>query len=107
MRLDARSLTRKAGGRRILDHVSLVIEPREFVAIVGPSGAGKSTLMGALSGYQHAERGAAPGQRRRLYANFDAYRGGRSATCRRTTSCTRTCASTRRCASPRSCGSAA
>jgi ABC-type multidrug transport system ATPase subunit/pSer/pThr/pTyr-binding forkhead associated (FHA) protein/ABC-type multidrug transport system permease subunit len=74
MRLDARSLTRSAGGRRILDHASLVVEPCEFVAIVGPSGAGKSTLMGALSGYQHADEGLLLVNGDDLYAKFDAYR---------------------------------
>ncbi len=74
MRLDARGLSRVAGGRRILDHVSLVVEPREFVGIVGPSGAGKSTLMGALSGYQRADEGMVLVNADDFYANFDAYR---------------------------------
>ncbi len=74
MRLDARSLARAAGGRMILDHVSLVVEPCEFVAIVGPSGAGKSTLMGALSGYQRADEGMVLVNSDDFYVNFDAYR---------------------------------
>lgn len=74
MRLDARGLSRAAGGRMILDHVSLVAEPCEFVGIVGPSGAGKSTLMGALSGYQRADEGMVLVNSDDFYANFDAYR---------------------------------
>ena len=74
MRLDARGLSRAAGGRMILDHVSLVAEPCEFVGIVGPSGSGKSTLMGALSGYQRADEGMVLVNSDDFYANFDAYR---------------------------------
>jgi NitT/TauT family transport system ATP-binding protein len=33
-----------------LDHVSLDIQDREFVAVVGPSGCGKSTLLGMAAG---------------------------------------------------------
>jgi ABC-type multidrug transport system ATPase subunit len=75
MRIDARGLTRMtSGGKVILEHVSLVIEPREFVAIVGPSGAGKSTLMGALAGYHRADRGQLRVNGDDFYANYDCYR---------------------------------
>ena len=75
MRVDARALTRVTpDGRVILDQVSLVIEPREFVALVGPSGAGKSTLLGALAGYRRAERGVLRVNGDDFYANYDCYR---------------------------------
>ncbi len=75
MRIDARGLTRTTpAGKMILDHVSLVIEPREFVAIVGASGAGKSTLMGALAGYRRPERGLVQVNGDDFYANYDCYR---------------------------------
>ena len=74
-RIDARELSRRAGGRTILDRVSLVVEPREFVALVGPSGAGKSTLLSALAGVRRADAGAVRVAGDDLYAHYNCYRG--------------------------------
>ena len=63
-----------AHGKKILDNVSFVARPAEFVAIVGGSGAGKSTLMGALSGLRPATHGQVLLNGFPLYAHFDAFR---------------------------------
>ena len=46
-----------AGGRTILDGVSVQIPPCSFVGILGGSGQGKSTLMTAICGIRPATRG--------------------------------------------------
>jgi ABC-type multidrug transport system ATPase subunit len=41
----------------LLDHISLVVRPREFVCVLGPSGSGKSTLLAILSGRKPPDAG--------------------------------------------------
>ena len=60
--------------RRLLDDISLVIEPGEFVVIFGTSGSGKSTLLDALNGRRHATGGKVLYNGTDLYASFDAFR---------------------------------
>ncbi|MGX7672114.1 ABC transporter ATP-binding protein [Plantactinospora sp. DSM 117369] len=45
-----RGLTRRFGGRTVLDGLDLEIGENEFVALLGRSGSGKSTLLRALAG---------------------------------------------------------
>jgi ABC-type multidrug transport system ATPase subunit/pSer/pThr/pTyr-binding forkhead associated (FHA) protein len=56
----------------LLDDVTLVIRPREFVCLLGPSGSGKSTLLNVLSGRTSAEEGTVLINGRDLYGNFEA-----------------------------------
>jgi iron complex transport system ATP-binding protein len=50
MRLEARNLTVSLGARRVVEGVSLAIEPGLLTVLVGPNGAGKTTLVRALAG---------------------------------------------------------
>jgi len=47
------------GGNRVaaLDHVSISVEPGEFVAVVGPSGSGKSTFLSIAGALLRASEG--------------------------------------------------
>ena len=53
-------LYRPPRGREVLglDHVSLEVGNREFVALLGPSGCGKSTLLYLIGGFLPVETGA-------------------------------------------------
>ncbi len=46
-----------AGGFTAIDHISLEIEPGEFVAVVGRSGSGKTTLLNVLAGIDRPTSG--------------------------------------------------
>jgi ATP-binding cassette subfamily F protein 3 len=48
--LIARGVTIRLGGRTLLDHADLTIDPGRRVGLVGRNGAGKSTLLKAISG---------------------------------------------------------
>lgn len=58
----------------LLQDISLVVEPQEFVAVVGVSGSGKSTLVGALSGLRPATGGDVFLNGVSLYSHFEAFR---------------------------------
>jgi ABC-type multidrug transport system ATPase subunit/pSer/pThr/pTyr-binding forkhead associated (FHA) protein len=73
LRVDVKDL--KTGAPlRLLDDVSLVVEPREFVGFLGPSGAGKSTLMDVLNGSRMAQHGKVQLNSADLYAELDSLR---------------------------------
>jgi iron complex transport system ATP-binding protein len=46
--LDSVSVT--LGGSRVVDRLSCVVEPGEWVAVIGPNGAGKTTALRAIAG---------------------------------------------------------
>jgi len=57
--LETRELCFGYGGERVLDRVSLRIEPGEVVGLLGPNGSGKSTMIRILSGVLRGYEGSA------------------------------------------------
>jgi putative spermidine/putrescine transport system ATP-binding protein len=47
----------KANGPYAVDHVSLTVEPGEFMTFLGPSGSGKSTTLSMIAGFTPATSG--------------------------------------------------
>jgi len=70
-RVDVSELIRTAAKTKLLDGISLAIEPNEFIGILGPSGAGKSTLIEAMNGMRPANSGSVRINDLDLYSHFD------------------------------------
>ncbi len=50
-------VTRRLGGRAVLDHLSLEVAEAEFAFLLGPSGCGKTTLLRIAAGLDLADSG--------------------------------------------------
>ena len=75
-RVEAQEIAISAGGKLLLEGVSLTLLPSELVGLMGPSGAGKTTLMTSLNGYQPPSAGRILFNGQDLYASFDYFRLG-------------------------------
>ena len=58
----------------LLQDISLIYQPREFIVVVGQSGGGKSTLVDSIAGYRPASHGKVFVNDIDVYQNFDAIR---------------------------------
>ena len=58
MKLQAENITKICNGKRVLDHISLTLEPGKIYGITGRIGVGKTTLFSILSGQAPADDGA-------------------------------------------------
>ncbi len=64
-------LRKRFDGRRVLDGVSLTVNPGETVALIGPSGGGKSTLLRCINGLTPFDDGEVRVGTRRLVAGSE------------------------------------
>lgn len=55
--LEASGVTRRIGGRILVEAASLALRPGEVLGIIGPNGAGKSTLVRMLAGLDRPDQG--------------------------------------------------
>src|SRR5438876_8001890 len=60
--------------RKLLEGITLAVEPGEFVTLLGPSGSGKSTLMDCLNGRRQATAGKVLANGEDFYRHFDSFR---------------------------------
>jgi ABC-type multidrug transport system ATPase subunit len=62
--------------KNLLEDVTLVIQPGEFVGLMGPVGCGKSTFMGMINGRELADPGLVFYDGEDLFSNLDALKAG-------------------------------
>lgn len=74
--LQVDQVSKSFGPRRVLDNVSLELQPGQYVAIMGESGVGKSTLLNLIAGLDVADAGRVSIEGRDLAALDDAQRTG-------------------------------
>jgi ABC-2 type transport system ATP-binding protein len=87
--IETRNLTKRLGGRFVVDDVSFACEPGTVTGFLGPNGAGKTTTMRMLCGLLDADAGTAdvlggayrdlpnPGRRVGILLDSGAQHGGR------------------------------
>ncbi len=55
--LEAQGLAKSYGGRRVVDRLSLKVEPGRVIGLLGPNGAGKTTTFYMMIGFLPCEEG--------------------------------------------------
>ena len=56
-KLVCNSLTKSYGAKKVIDGVSLTLEPHRIYGLIGRNGAGKTTLLGLISGQNYPDSG--------------------------------------------------
>lgn len=56
--VEIRKLSHSFGSHKVLDEVSMNVEPGSYTVLLGPSGSGKTTLLSIIGGFVHPAEGS-------------------------------------------------